>query len=352
MKALIFNGKTAEYRENVPIPEPADGQSLIRVLLANVCSTDREILKGYRPDFTGIMGHEFVGEVVESGDASLVGRLVVGELNEGCGHCLYCRTGREKHCLDRRVIGMSKDGCFAEYMTLATHLLHVVPEGLPPEKAVFAEPLAAALEITEQVKIDPSLNAAVIGDGRLGFMCAQVLVLTGVDLTVIGHHPDKLKMFKPYAKTRLASDYTLTAPAGEAVSACSGVPGETVSAGSGVPGCGAVLPVYRDLTADECFEYVVEASGAPGGFDLAMNIVRKMGTIILKSTYAGKKELDMSLIPVNEIKVVGSRCGPFEPALKLLAEGKVSFPDVELYDLKDWQKAFGSGAFKAGFDFR
>ena len=339
MKALFFDGKKAEYREDLPVPVPAEGQSLIRVLLANVCSTDREILKGYRPDFKGIMGHEFVGEVAESSDASLVGRLVVGELNEGCGTCLYCRTGREKHCLDRRVIGMSKDGCFSEYMTLATHLIHVVPEGLPPEKAVFAEPLAAALEITEQVKIDPSQNVAVIGDGRLGFMCAQVLALTGADLTVIGHHPDKLKMFKPYAKTRLASEYTLMTLAGEAGS-------------MDMNGRGAAFPAYRALSAEECFEYVVEASGAPEGFDLAMNIVRKMGTIILKSTYAGKKELDMSLIPVNEITVLGSRCGPFEPALKLLAEGRVSFPDVELYDLKDWQKAFSSGAFKAGFDFR
>ena len=333
MKALIFDGKKAEYREDLPVPVREPHQSLIHVLLANVCSTDREILKGYRPDFRGVMGHEFVGQVVESGDPSLVGKTVVGELNEGCGTCLYCRTGREKHCLDRRVIGMSKDGCFAEYMTLATHLLHVVPDGLPPGKAVFTEPLAAALEITEQVKIDPSLNAAVIGDGRLGFMCAQVLALTGIDLTVIGHHPDKLKAFEPFAKTELADYYY-----------------ESGVADDHAPAAGAAR--FRPLTADECFEYVVEASGAPGGFDLAMNIVRRMGTIILKSTYAGKKDLDMSLIPVNEITVVGSRCGPFEPALKLLEEGRVSFPDVELYKLSDWQKAFDSKAFKAGFDFR
>ena len=318
MKALFFDGNKAEYREDLPVPVPAEGQSLIRVLLANVCSTDREILKGYRPDFKGIMGHEFVGEVVESADASLVGRIVVGELNEGCGHCLYCRTGREKHCLDRKVIGMSKDGCFAEYMTLATHLLHVVPEGLPPEKAVFAEPLAAALEITEQVRMDPAANAAVIGDGRLGFMIAQVLSLTGIDLTVIGKHPEKLKLFEPFAETALLSDYT---------------------DGSEI----------RPLTAEECFEYVVDASGNESGIRLAIHLVRKMGTIILKSTYAGKTSLDMSLIPVGEITITGSRCGPFEPALKLLKEGKVKFPDVELYDLKNYEKAFSSNAFKSGF---
>lgn len=320
MKALYFDGEKAVYREDMPIPVCGEGQSLIRIMLADICSTDREILKGYRPDFRGIMGHEFVGEVVESPDASLVGKIVVGEINEGCGKCIYCRTGREKHCLSRKTPGMSKDGCFAEYMALATHLLHIVPEGLAPEQAVFTEPLAAALEITKQVHIDPALNAAVIGDGRLAFMIAQVLALTGIDLTVIGKHPEKLKLFEPFAKTTLLSDY------------CEG-------------------DGYRSLSAEECFEYVAEASGNESGIHLAMHIIRKMGTIILKSTYAGSAHLDLSLIPVNEITVVGSRCGPFEPALKLLKEGKVNFPTVELYNLKDFEKAFPSHAFKAGFSF-
>ena len=320
MKALYFDGEKAVYREDALMPLCEEGQSLIKILLADICSTDREILKGYRPDFRGIMGHEFVGQVVESPEPELVGKIVVGELNQGCGKCIYCRTGREKHCLNRRVIGMSKDGCFAEYMALATHLIHVVPDGLSPEQAIFTEPLAAALEITKQVHIDPALNAAVIGDGRLAFMIAQVLAWTGIDLTVIGKHPEKLRMFEPFAKTALLSDYR---------------EGD----------------VYRPLTADECFEYAAEATGQESGIHLALNIVRKMGTIILKSTYAGSAHLDMSLIPVNEITIVGSRCGPFEPALKLLKERKVRFPDVELYDLKDFEKAFSSGAFKAGFRF-
>ena len=318
MKAVYFDGKKATYREDLPVPRCEKGQSLIRILLADICSTDREILKGYRPDFRGIMGHEFVGEVIESPDDALMGKIVVGELNEGCGSCIYCRTGREKHCLSRKVIGMSKDGCFAEYMTLATHLIHPIPEGLAPEQAIFTEPLAAAVEITKQVHIDPSMNAAVIGDGRLAYMIAQVLALTGIPLTVIGKHPEKLKRFEPFANTALLQDY--------------------YDGG-----------IYRSLTADECFEYVVEASGNESGIRLALNLVRKMGTIILKSTYAGTTDLDLSLIPVNEITIVGSRCGPFEPALKLLREGKVSFPDVELYDLKDFEKAFSSPAFKAGF---
>ena len=320
MKALYFDGTEAVYREDAPMPVCEEGQSLIRILLADICSTDREILKGYRPDFKGIMGHEFVGEVVESPDPDLIGKTVVGELNEGCGNCIYCRSGREKHCLSRKVIGMSKDGCFAEYMTLATHLIHTVPEGLAPERAIFAEPLAAALEITKQVHIDPSLNAAVIGDGRLAFMIAHVLSLTGISLTVIGKHPEKLKMFEPFAETVSLSAYY---------------------SGS----------EFRPLTAEECFEYVMDASGNESGIHLALHLVRKMGTIILKSTYTGKTSIDMSLIPVGEITIIGSRCGPFEPALKLLKEEKVMFPTVDLYNLKDFKKAFSSKAFKSGFSF-
>ena len=214
---------------------------------------------------------------------------------------------------------MSKDGCFAEYLALSTHLIHVVPEGLAPENAVFTEPLPAALEILHQVKLDPALNAAVIGDGRLAYMIAQVLSLTGIDLTVIGKHPEKLKMFESFAKTQLYEDYI------------------------GDSG-------FRVLNADECFEYVVDAAGNETGIKLAMHIVRKMGTIVLKSTYAGSTDIDMSYFAVNEVTLVGSRCGPFEPALKLLKEDKVSFPPVELYELKDFEKAFASSSFKAGFD--
>ena len=319
MKALVYDGEKAVYKTDAAIPVRQENESLIQVIYADICSTDREILKGYRPDFRGVMGHEFVGKVVESSEAALIGKTVVGELNKGCGKCLYCRTGREKHCLERKVIGMSKDGCFAEYLTLSTHLIHVVPEGLAPEKAVFTEPLAAALEILHQVKLDPALNAAVIGDGRLAYMIAQVLSLTGIDLTVVGKHPEKLKMFESFAKTQLYEDYI------------------------GDSG-------FRVLNADECFEYVVDAAGNETGIKLAMHIVRKMGTIVLKSTYAGSTDIDMSYFAVNEVTLVGSRCGPFEPALKLLKEGKVSFPPVELFELKDFEKAFASSSFKAGFD--
>ncbi|MCR5734996.1 MAG: alcohol dehydrogenase catalytic domain-containing protein [Lachnospiraceae bacterium] len=320
MKALYYDGKKAIYREDAPMPKPGAGQSLIRILLAAVCSTDREILKGYKPDFKGIMGHEFVGVVKESEDSSLIGKTVVGEMNESCGKCLYCLTDRATHCINRRELGISRDGCFAEYMALSTDLLYPVPEGLAPEEAVFTEPLAAAMEITQQVHIEPGLNAAVIGDGRLAFMIAQVLSLTGVSLTVIGKHPEKLKLFAPYTKT---AEY-----------------GQFISDGE-----------YKKAGPEDCFEYVVEASGNESGIKLALNIVRKKGTVILKSTYAGESRLNLSILPIDEITVVGSRCGPFKPALNLLSSGKVSFPPIELYDLKDYDMAFSSGAFKSGFRF-
>ncbi len=318
MRGVYFDGKKAVYRTDLPVPEADEDHSLIRILRAGVCSTDREILKGYRPDFRGVMGHEFVGVVEESAVPELKGKTVVGELNEGCGHCVLCRTGREKHCLSRKVIGMSKDGCFAEYMTLANHLIHAVPEGLSPERAVLTEPLAAALEIPERIHIAPGTPAAVIGDGRLAFMIAQVLHLGGTPVTVIGKHEEKLAGFAPFAHTVLLEDVE-----------------EKFVSGT--------------FTADDMFEVVVDAAGAPSGMELALRIVRRQGTIVLKSTYAGTHPFDLSVIAVNEIKVEGSRCGPFEPALSLLKENRVTLPEPEWHALEDYEAAFASRAFKAGF---
>ncbi len=324
MKGIYFNGTNAVYREDLPVPVPTDTQSLIKVIYAGVCNTDREILKGYRPDFKGVMGHEFVGVVEASDNPLLVGRRVVGELNAGCGHCIYCRTGREKHCPERKVIGMEgKDGCFAEYMTLETHLLHEIPDSLPSDLALLTEPLAAALEIPKQVHLDPDTKVAVIGDGRLAYQIAGVLHLHGVDLTIIGKHPEKLARFADFGNT------TELAAAEEAGKLASG---EALEAAT--------------------YEIVVEATGAPSGLSLASQLVRKQGTIVLKSTYAGAVSLDMSYFVVNEITLIGSRCGPFEPALRLLAKGLVKLPEVEFYSLEDYEKAFASRAFKAGFCLR
>lgn len=308
MKALYFDGEKPVYLEDYKKPTPEPGHSRIRVLVSAICNTDREVIRGYRPDFRGVLGHEFVGIVEASDDESLIGKRVVGELNEGCGECIYCKSGREKHCLTRKVIGMEGlDGTFAEYFVLANHLIHVVPDSLSTEKAIFVEPLAAALEIPNQLHIKPQDNVAIIGDGRLALMIAQVVALHGVRLTIIGKHPDKLKLFEKIAKTE------------------------------------------RDQ--DETYEIVIDATGSPSGIELAKQIVRKRGTIVMKSTYAGAVQLDLSYFVVNEITIMGSRCGPFKPALELLDKGLVQLPDIELWDLKEYEKAFSSHAFKSGFRF-
>lgn len=309
MRGLYYDGKEAVYREDLPMPVRDKDRSLIRILLSAVCSTDKEVRKGYRPDFRGIMGHEFVGVVEESDDESLIGKRVVGEINEVCHECLYCKTGRSHHCMRRTTPGLSKDGCFAEYMILKTENLHVIPDSLPTEVAVFTEPLAAAFEILEQVDVKKGMPVGVLGDGRLALCIANVMHLAGAEVTVIGKHEDKLKLFEKIAKTT-------TNPEAES------------------------------------FEILVEATGSPLGISQAISLVRKMGTIVLKSTYADNASINLSMIPVNEITIVGSRCGPFEPALKALSEGTISLPAIEKYDIKDWEMAFASPAFKAGFEFK
>lgn len=311
MKGLFYDNKTKEayYSENFAKPIPKKGECLIKITMAAVCNTDKEILKGYKPNFTGIMGHEFVGVVEQSEVAALIGRRVVGELNEGCGQCLYCLSGREHHCDNRKVIGITgRDGAFAEYMTIATRLLHLVPENLPAEKAIYTEPLAAALRIPELVHLLPDKNAAVIGDGRLSYMIAQVLALSGIDVTVIGRHKEKLEKFKAFAKTTTSHKNT--------------------------------------------YELVIDAAGGPSGLLTAQALVRRQGTIVLKSTYEGNIQIDMSRFVVNEVNVIGSRCGPFAPALRLLERGLIDLPDISLYSLDKWQQAFDDkDAFKAGFKF-
>lgn len=306
MKALYFDNEKLNYKDDYEKPIPKDDESLIRITYAGICNTDKEIMKGYKPDFKGILGHEFVGVVEESNDKSLIGKRVVGEINRGCGHCIYCKTNREKHCLTREVLGMENhDGVFAEYITWSTRLLHIIPDNLKDEEALFTEPLAAAVEILDQVHIKPSTNIAVIGDGRLSFMISQVIALTGGDLTVIGRHENKLEPFKAFAKTT------------------------------------------KDT--NDSYEVVIDATGSPSGFETAKKIVRKQGLIIVKSTYAENINIDLSYFVVNEITIKGSRCGPFEPALSLLEKKYVQFPKIEFYELFDFEEAFSSKSFKVGF---
>lgn len=281
MLGLWLEDKRLSLRHDLPAPQPPPGEALVRVLCAGICNTDVELTRGYYP-YRGVLGHEFVG-VVES-DGEWRGARVCGEINAACGACASCRAGRRTHCERRTVLGIvDRDGAFAEYLTLPVENLHAVPEAVPDDEAVFAEPLAAALEITQQVHVRPDDRVVVVGDGKLGLLCAQVLALTGCDLTAVGRHPGKLEV--------LARRGIRTALAGE-------------------------VPVLRADMAVEC-------TGSPAGFELARSLLRPRGTLVLKSTYAGSITVDLSRVVVDEITLVGSRCGPFAPALGLLARRQV-----------------------------
>jgi threonine dehydrogenase-like Zn-dependent dehydrogenase len=293
-----------------PVPVPGAGESLVKVELAAICNTDREMLRGYRPDFDNVMGHEFVGVVEASDDSGLVGRRVVGEINLSCGHCLYCMSGRDHHCSERTTLGINlKDGCFADYLTLPTGLLWAVDDSIDPERAVFTEPLAASLRITEQVRFAAGVPVAIVGDGRLALMICQALAArTQAEVTVIGKHADKLRLFEPYAEVTVE-------PKGD-------------------------------------YEVVIDASGSPSSLGTSLSLTRAEGTLVVKSTYAGLAEIDISDVVVREVRIVGSRCGPFGPALELLAKRLVDLPALELHDPADYMAAFESQAFKAALDFR
>jgi threonine dehydrogenase-like Zn-dependent dehydrogenase len=281
MHGLWLEDQRLSLRTDLPLPAPPPGEALVRVLKAGICNTDLELTRGYYP-YTGILGHEFVG-LVES-EGALKGRRVCGEINAVCGQCEQCRHGRRTHCERRTVLGIvNRHGAFAEYLSLPAENLHVVPEAVTDDEAAFTEPLAAALEIAEQVQIHPNDRIVVLGDGKLGLLCAQVLALTGCPLVAVGRHQNKLDLLARLGiQTRLADE-------------------------------------AAHLRAD----IVVECTGSPGGFELARQLVRPRGTLVLKSTYAGDLNVNMSRIVVDEITLIGSRCGPFDPALGLLANRRV-----------------------------
>ena len=295
MKALWLEDGGLSVRE-VEVPH-ADGETLVKVSLSGVCGTDIELTRGYYP-YAGIIGHEFVGVVERSPNAALVGRRVVGEINVNCGHCAACRAGRPTHCSARSVLGIAgRDGSHAQYVSLPHEQLHVVPDEVSDEAAVFTEPLAAALQILEQVHIAPSHRVLLIGAGRLGQLAARVLALTAAELTVVARHPHQKDLLRA---------------------------------------CGIALAEETDIEADS-FDIVVEATGSPSGLDLARLALRPRGTLVLKSTYAGAVTIDLSPFVVDEITVVGSRCGPFEPALRMLKSGRVDPVPLlsERYPLSD-----------------
>ena len=283
MRALLFHHHL-EYTESAPLPIPPAGESLVRVSLAGICNTDVEITRGYM-DFMGIIGHEFVG-VAESGP--LAGQRVVGEINAACGHCVMCRRAHRTHCSQRNVLGiLNRQGAMAEWLVLPDENLHRVPDAVSDGQAVFVEPLAAALEILEQAHIRPTERVVVIGDGKLGQLVTQVLALTGCDLALVGRHPDKLiRAEQRSVQTCLDS--------------------------------AAVQLKGADV--------VVDCAGSDEGLALAAQLVRPRGRIVLKSTFHGGQTLAMTPLVVSEVTMIGSRCGPFDAALRLLVRRLV---DVE-----------------------
>jgi threonine dehydrogenase-like Zn-dependent dehydrogenase len=318
MKAVVFDGRSVAVREQ-PDPEPGEDTAIVAVSLAGICNTDLEIARGYM-GFTGVLGHELVG-VVEAGPATWLGRRVVAEINFACGTCESCRNGLGRHCPTRRVMGiLNADGAFAERVAVPIANLHAVPDGLSDESAVFAEPLAAAFEILEQLAFEPSVwreqRALVLGDGKLGLLVSQVLQHAGARVRVVGRHPEKLAILAARGiETTLEPDWT---------------PGE----------------------AGERFDVSVEATGTIAGFEAAVAATRPRGTLVLKSTVAGRHDLDLAPIVIDEIGIVGSRCGPFAPALSALAAGDVDVSPLIAGRLplargdEALRKAAGRGALK------
>jgi len=283
MRALVCDNG---LRYDPAYPEPAlpSGEALVRVRLAGICNTDVELVRGYM-NFQGVLGHEFVGEVVQASDPAWLGKRVVGDINAACHACETCRADRHTHCPHRTTLGIFRlDGAFADLLRLPIPNLYPAPDIVTDDQAVFVEPLAAACEILEQVQIRPTDRVVVLGDGKLGLLVAAVLRLTGADMRLVGRHPEKLA---------LASAWGVAVEHGA----------DNLPAG------------WADV--------VVECTGSPTGFALARSLLRPRGTLVLKSTYHGDLPVDMSGLVVDEITLVGSRCGPFEPALRLLESGLV-----------------------------
>lgn len=283
MKALVFDtGLRFDARHAEP--DSSLGDSLVRIHQAGVCSTDLEITRGYM-NYRGVLGHEFVGTVMESADATLKGQRVCGEINCPCGRCDLCRGGLSNHCPARTVLGiLNHDGAFADSLRLPADNLHVLPDAVDDDRAVFVEPLAAAFQITRQLRLDEKTWVTVLGDGRLGLLVAQVLRNVGCPVRMIGKHADKLAMCEKWqVRSRLLGD---------------------------------IAPRHDQ-------DVVVDCTGSASGFELATQLVRPRGTIVLKSTVAAGVPLNLSPLVVDEITVLGSRCGPFGEAIRALAEGSV-----------------------------
>lgn len=292
------------------VPQPSiPDEAIVRVTLSGICNTDLEIARGYA-GFSGTIGHEFVGLVESAPDRpELIGQRVVGEINAGCGKCERCQAGDPRHCPTRTVLGIvGRDGAHAEYLSLPSINLLPIPDGVPDEAAVFVEPLAAALGILERVKIELHDRVAVIGDGKLGLLCAQAVATSGAPVTLIGKHPEKM---------RLVGDRGIETTLVDEVSNRAGT-----------------------------FTVVVEASGAEGGFRLGLDLLQPRGTLVLKSTFHGEPTWPAARVVVDEFTIVGSRCGRFAPALELLQTGTVDVTSMitEEFPLTQGERAMNFAA--------
>lgn len=290
MRALVFD-QTLKFNPRHPEPPETDGDTLIKVRRAGICATDLEILRGYMA-FTGTLGHEFVGEVVSSPNKDLIGQRVVGEINVVCGRCDLCVSGLSAHCRNRTVLGIHKhDGAFADFLRLPAVNLHVVPKTIDDDLAVFVEPLAAAFQILKQIKVDFKADSVrarrwvtVLGDGKLGLLVAQVLRNANCPVRLIGRHPEKLALCEKWQiRSRPLAD---------------------------------IVPRHDQ-------DIVVDCTGSAAGFELAMQMVRPRGTIVLKSTVAAAKPMNLAPLVIDELTVIGSRCGPFREAIQALAEKQI-----------------------------
>jgi threonine dehydrogenase-like Zn-dependent dehydrogenase len=283
MKAICWDGHEVTLDSSYPPPVPDQESAIVKVHHGGICSTDLQIFKGYM-NFRGVPGHEFVGSV-RQGPENWLGKRVVGEINFGCGRCEFCDRDLTRHCPNRTVMGiLNADGAFAEYVAVPVENLHVVPPSVSDEQAVFTEPVAAAFEILRQIQVSTGDEILILGDGKLGNLCAQVLRLTGAKLTALGKHQDKLDLIRRTGvRTTLLNEWE-----------------------------------------PRLFDVVVEATGSAAGLELAISAVRPRGTLVLKSTIAGAHQVSLAPLVINEINLVGSRCGIFSDALEALAARQIS----------------------------
>ena len=317
MRALVFHNNVLTLEKSYRQPDLQPGEALIRVLLAGICNTDLEIVRGYM-NFQGVLGHEFVGivEAVHEGPGAsvprhFIGKRVVGEINAACHHtdCVYCQQNMPTHCPNRTTLGIvNRDGAFADYLVLPTRNLHLVPDNVSDEEAIFVEPLAANFEIVEQVHVKPTDAVVVLGDGKMGQLATQVLTLSGCEVMMVGKHEEKLALVERHGvRTYVLDDVDRFA-----------------------------------LENGRRVDLVVECSGSAQGLELALRLVRPRGTLILKSTVADMSKLHLAPIVIDEIRVQGSRCGPFAPALRALSQKLVDVSSLisARYSLDEGLAAF------------